>query len=82
MVAVVVHKKGQDIEVCGPCWSKIGDKDWEVGDDPRPTIEEIFHMDTGEPYEYLGKGKGVRKIGSQEEPEIPEQNTEEAEEEV
>jgi hypothetical protein len=30
------------IGVCDKCWAKIADKDWEVGNGPKLTIEEIL----------------------------------------
>lgn len=35
-IVVVIHKNGEDISVCKTCWSKIGNKDWEIGEEPTP----------------------------------------------
>jgi hypothetical protein len=38
---VMWKKKGQ-IGICKTCWEKIGNKNWECGDRPRPTFESLF----------------------------------------
>jgi hypothetical protein len=41
-IAVIIRKDDENIEICKSCWQKISDKDWEVGDKPKPTMEEII----------------------------------------
>jgi len=37
-----IVKDGEQIGVCEKCWKRIADGDWEIGDGPKPTMEEIF----------------------------------------
>lgn len=41
IVYITWGKKGT-IGVCEKCWIRIADKDWETGDSPKPTMEEIL----------------------------------------
>lgn len=41
-VSVYVQKKKNLIGICAKCWEKIGDKDWEVGNFPRPIMKELL----------------------------------------
>jgi hypothetical protein len=41
IVYITWKKKGQ-IGVCAKCWERIADKDWETGDSPKSTMEEIL----------------------------------------
>ena len=81
----VKWKKKGELAVCAKCWEKIAVKDWECGDDSRPTFESLFSDEAkglvgAVPYEYLGKGLGVKKSGTEEiEKEEKEDEIEEAE---
>jgi hypothetical protein len=39
---VYIVWNGETVGVCAKCWEKISDKDWETGDSPKPTMEEIL----------------------------------------
>lgn len=39
---VYIEKDKETIGICGPCWAKIADKDWEIGNSPKLTMEDIF----------------------------------------
>jgi hypothetical protein len=41
IVYITWKKKGQ-LGVCAKCWERIADKDWETGDSPKPTMEDIL----------------------------------------
>jgi len=32
----------EQVGICNTCWGKIADKDWEIGDGPKPTMEDIL----------------------------------------
>jgi hypothetical protein len=38
---IQLKKKGL-IAICNDCWERIGNKNWECGKDPRPTLESLF----------------------------------------
>ena len=37
-----IQADGKTIGVCAKCWEKIADNDWEVGNGPKPTMEDIL----------------------------------------
>lgn len=37
-----ITKDGEQIGVCEKCWKRIADGDWEVGDAPKLTMEDIL----------------------------------------
>lgn len=39
---IFIQLPKEQIGICDTCWKKIADKDWEVGDGPKPTMEEIL----------------------------------------
>lgn len=41
-IVYITWKKKGVVGVCAKCWERIADKDWETGDSPKPTMEEIL----------------------------------------
>jgi hypothetical protein len=39
---IFVQKIEKQVGVCDKCWKRIADKDWEVGNSPTLTMEEIL----------------------------------------
>lgn len=43
---IYVEKNGENIGVCEKCWTKIADKDWELGNSPKLTMEQVLSDET------------------------------------
>lgn len=77
-IAVFVVKDGKQLGLCGSCWKKVGEGDYEWGPDSKPIVEEIFSRRAKEeaaatPTEYKPYLKGAGKykaIQQQEDEEI------------
>jgi hypothetical protein len=39
---VFIMWKGEQIGVCARCWTRIAEKDWETGNSPKLTMEELL----------------------------------------
>lgn len=61
---IFIQKEHKTIGVCDNCWKRIADKNWEVGDCPTPTMEEVLSDKSrfGEnPVETEYKYRGVKE---------------------
>lgn len=59
-----IVKDKETLGICLKCWNRISDGGWEIGDLPKPTMEEIFSdkMRFGEnPIETDYKLKSLKK---------------------
>jgi hypothetical protein len=69
---VYIEKDKETIGVCEKCWAKIADKDWEIGNSPKPTMEDIFSDKSrlgDNPVETEYKERGVKNDEPSEEEE-------------
>jgi hypothetical protein len=54
-IVLYIQLRKKVIGICEKCWKKIGDKDWEIGRDPRPTFEQLIGSYEGKVTEYVQK---------------------------